>query len=51
MDVLPPMDSWIVGGDFNNLESPLDYRADIPPHLPEIAPVEIDAWDSFPVDY
>ena len=47
VDVLPPMDSWIVGGDFNNLESPLDYRADIPPHLPEIAPVEIDAWDSF----
>ena len=47
VDVLPVVDSWIVGGDFNNLESPSDYRADTPPHLPDIAPAEIDAWDSF----
>lgn len=47
MDVLPLADSWIVGGVFNNLESPSDYCVDIPPHLPEIALVEIDERDSF----
>ena len=47
VDVLPVVDSWIVGGDFNNLESPSDYRVDTPPHLSEIATAEIDAWDNF----
>lgn len=47
VDVLPSVDSWIVGGDFNNLEAPLDYHDDIPPHLRGITSVDIDAWDSF----
>ena len=47
MDVLLVVDSWIVGGDLNNLESPSDYRAYTPPHLSEIATAEIDEWDSF----
>jgi len=45
--VLPPMDNWIVGGHFNNIESPSDYHALVPPHLSEISPAEIDAWDAF----
>ncbi|KAI5063770.1 hypothetical protein GOP47_0022317 [Adiantum capillus-veneris] len=27
--VLPVLDSWIVGGDFNNLESPSDYQVEM----------------------
>ena len=44
---LPEVDSWIVGGDFNNLDSPLDFRAWVAPAVSSIADVEQDAWDSF----
>lgn len=37
VDVQPVVDSWIVGWDFNNLESPSDFRAATPPHLFGIA--------------
>lgn len=30
VDVLHVVDSWIVGVDFNNLESPSDFQADSP---------------------
>ncbi|MCO5569045.1 hypothetical protein L7F22_022751 [Adiantum nelumboides] len=43
--VLPPVDSWIVGGDFNNVETFEDWRAAQPPTLPHIARCERDAWD------
>lgn len=43
MDVLLVLDSWIVGGDCNNLETPSKFRVDIPPYLS----VETDAWDGF----
>lgn len=47
MDVLPIVDSWIVGGDLNNIESIADVRAITSPHLTSIAPVERDSWDGF----
>ncbi|MCO5595316.1 hypothetical protein L7F22_049357 [Adiantum nelumboides] len=46
-DVLPSVDSWIVGGDFNNLETFEDWRADQPPALLHIARCGRDAWDRF----
>ena len=30
-DVLPSVDSWIIGGDFNNVEAFEDWRAEISP--------------------
>ncbi|MCO5614063.1 hypothetical protein L7F22_068344 [Adiantum nelumboides] len=45
--VLPPVDSWIVGGDFNNVETFQDWQAAQPPPLPHIARCERDAWDKF----
>ena len=47
MDVLPIVDSWIVGGDFNNVETFEDWCAGSPPALPRIARSERDAWDHF----
>ena len=43
------MDSWIVGGDFNNVES-IDDVCIFEDHLPrvsDIATAERDAWDNF----
>ena len=47
MDVLPIVDSWIVGGDFNNVETFEDWCATSPPALPRTARSERDAWDLF----
>ncbi|MCO5568073.1 hypothetical protein L7F22_021768 [Adiantum nelumboides] len=47
VDVLPSVDSWIVGGDFNNVDTFEDWRAARPPTLPHIAGCERDAWDRF----
>ena len=47
VDVFATVDSWIVGGDFNNVETFEDWRADSPPALPRIARSERDAWDHF----
>ena len=47
VDVLPIVDSWIVGGDFNNVETFEDWCAASPPALPRIARSERDAWDLF----
>ncbi|MCO5605299.1 hypothetical protein L7F22_059481 [Adiantum nelumboides] len=47
VDVLPSVDSWIVGGDFNNVETFEDCRAAQPPSLPHIVKCERDAWDRF----
>ncbi|MCO5573007.1 hypothetical protein L7F22_026771 [Adiantum nelumboides] len=47
VDVLPSVDSWLVGGDFNNVEIFEDWRVDQPPALPLIARCERDAWDKF----
>jgi len=41
------VDSWIVGGDFNNVESLADVRASTPPILTSIASAERNAWDAF----
>lgn len=50
-DALLPLassvDSWVVGGDFNNIESALDFQAEVPPILTSIAPSEQDAWERF----
>ncbi|MCO5592274.1 hypothetical protein L7F22_046273 [Adiantum nelumboides] len=43
VDVLPFVDSWIVGGDFNNVETFEDWCAAQPPALPHIARCERDA--------
>ncbi|MCO5564334.1 hypothetical protein L7F22_017994 [Adiantum nelumboides] len=45
VDVLPSVDSWIVGGDFNNVETFEDCGAAQPPTLPHIARCERDSWD------
>ncbi|MCO5599241.1 hypothetical protein L7F22_053342 [Adiantum nelumboides] len=45
--VLPTVDSWIVGGDFNNVETFEDWQAVQPPALPHIVRCERDAWDRF----
>lgn len=47
VDVLPPLDSWVVGGDFNNVETVDDWRVDIAPVLSSISPREQTAWDRF----
>ena len=47
MDVLPIVDSWIVGGDFNNVDTYEDWCAASSPALPRIARSERDAWDLF----
>lgn len=51
VDALRPLsssvDSWVVGGDFNNIESALDYQAEVAPVLTSIAPSEQDAWERF----
>ncbi|MCO5590348.1 hypothetical protein L7F22_044317 [Adiantum nelumboides] len=47
VDVLASVDSWIVGGDFNNVETFEDWRAAQPPALLHIARCEKDAWDRF----
>lgn len=45
--VLSSVDSWVVGGDFNNIESAQDYQAEVPPVLTSIASTEQDAWERF----
>ncbi|MCO5580734.1 hypothetical protein L7F22_034604 [Adiantum nelumboides] len=46
--IVPSVDSWIVGGDFNNVETFDNWRAAQPPALPHIARCERrDAWDRF----
>ena len=47
LDVLLDVDHWVVGGDFNNIESAQDYRAEIAPVLTAIAPSEQDSWGRF----
>ena len=47
VDVLPIVDSWIVGGDFNNVQTFEDWCAASPLALPRIARSEQDAWDLF----
>ncbi|MCO5554186.1 hypothetical protein L7F22_007712 [Adiantum nelumboides] len=47
VDVLPSVDSWNVGGDFNNVETFEDWRAAQPPALPHIARCKRDAWERF----
>ena len=44
--LLPEMDSWIVGGDFNNLEALEDQQGRGPEFL-GIAQAEQSEWDSF----
>ena len=44
---LPSMDTWIVGGDFNNIELPSDVRIDGVPRISSIAPCERENWDRF----
>lgn len=45
--VLPMVDSWVVEGDFNNIESTQDYQAEVPLVLTSIASSEQDAWERF----
>ena len=40
VNVLPTVDTWIVGGDFNNGETFEDWCAASPPALPRIARCE-----------
>lgn len=40
MDALPTVDSWVVGGDFDHVESIVDVRANVLPILSSIAAVE-----------
>ena len=40
------MDSWIVGGDFNNLEV-LEDQQDQGPEFADIAHAEQSEWESF----
>ena len=49
IDVLPSVDSWIVGGDFNNVECIDDLRISVgqQPRVTSIAPSERDDWDGF----
>ena len=44
---LPCMDSWIVGGDFNNVELPSDVSFEGTPRISSIAPCERENWDRF----
>ena len=47
VDVLPIVDSWIAGGDFNNVKTFEDWRVNSPLALLRIARSERDAWDHF----
>ena len=47
LDVLPNVDHWVVGGDFNNIESHNDWRVAILPVLSSISSLEQQAWDRF----
>ncbi|MCO5559044.1 hypothetical protein L7F22_012636 [Adiantum nelumboides] len=46
-DALPIVDTWIVGGDFNNIESDSDWCAETRPILSSISPHEQEEWDRF----
>ena len=41
------MDTWSVGGDFNNIELPSDVRINGVPRILSIAPCERENWDRF----
>lgn len=45
--VLPTVDSWIVGGDFDNVKTCEHWWVDTAPALLRIARCERDAWDMF----
>ncbi|MCO5568576.1 hypothetical protein L7F22_022275 [Adiantum nelumboides] len=47
IDALPNVDTWIVGGDFNNIESDSDWCSDTRPVLSSISPHEQEEWDRF----
>ena len=47
LDVLPDVEHWVVGGDFNNIESHDDRRAAIARVLSSISRLEQQAWDHF----
>ena len=51
LDVLPDVDHWVVGGDFNNIESHDDWRAAIPLVLSSISRLEQQAWNEFILGY
>ncbi|MCO5563388.1 hypothetical protein L7F22_017029 [Adiantum nelumboides] len=44
-DALPIVDTWIVGGDFNNIESDSDWCSETTPVLSSISPHEQEEWD------
>ncbi|MCO5587614.1 hypothetical protein L7F22_041563 [Adiantum nelumboides] len=46
-DALPIVDTWIIGGDFNNIESDSDWCAETRPILSSISPREQEQWDRF----
>ncbi|MCO5602827.1 hypothetical protein L7F22_056966 [Adiantum nelumboides] len=46
-DALPIVDTWIVGGDFNNIESDSDWCSDIRLVLSSISSHEQEEWDRF----
>ncbi|MCO5612034.1 hypothetical protein L7F22_066296 [Adiantum nelumboides] len=46
-DALPVVDTWILGGDFNNIESDSDWCSDTRPVLSSISPHEQEEWDRF----
>ncbi|MCO5584027.1 hypothetical protein L7F22_037947 [Adiantum nelumboides] len=46
-DTLPIVNTWIIGGDFNNLESDSDRCVETRPILSSISPHEQDEWDRF----
>ena len=43
----PSMDTWIVGGDFNNVELPSDVEVEGIPRVSSIAPCERENWNRF----
>ncbi|MCO5595333.1 hypothetical protein L7F22_049375 [Adiantum nelumboides] len=47
MEALPIVDTWIIGGDFNNIESDTDWCAQTRPVLSSISPHEQEEWDRF----
>lgn len=47
VDHLRVVDLWIVGRDFNNVETAADVCSTIPPHLTIIFMRECDSWDMF----
>ncbi|MCO5591743.1 hypothetical protein L7F22_045735 [Adiantum nelumboides] len=46
-DALPIVDTWIVGGDFNNIESDSEWCSETRPVLSSISPHEQEEWDRF----